>query len=71
MIDQFGSITLSARQMVSRSRPRPTRSREGALLPAAAGQDPVEVVFTVDRAIPPSSADSRELGIIVARLDAE
>jgi len=35
------------------------------------GQDPVEVVCTVDRAIPPSSVDSRELGIIVARLDAE
>jgi 2-polyprenyl-3-methyl-5-hydroxy-6-metoxy-1,4-benzoquinol methylase len=73
MIDEFGSITLSAEAngmpLAPETYTEPGNARYCRRLPE--GQDPVEVVCTVDRAIPPSSVDSRELGIIVARLDAE
>ena len=73
MIDQFGSITLSAEAngepLAAETYTVPGAARYTRRLPA--GQDPVDVVFTVDRVIPPSDVDCRELGMIVARLDAE
>lgn len=73
IIDQFGSVTLSAETNGEPLAPEtytvPGAARYTRRLPA--GQDPVDVVFTLDRVIPPSELDCRELGIIVARLDAE
>ena len=73
MLDQFGSITLSAEAngepLAPETYTEPGPARYCRRLPV--GDAPVDVIFTVDRVLPPSSTDSRELGIIVARLDAE
>jgi len=73
MIDQFGSITLTAEAngepLAPETYTEPGPARYTRRLPAT--NSPVDVVFTVDRVIPPRPEDGRELGIIVARLDAE
>lgn len=73
MLDRFGSLTLSAeangQPLAAETYTQPGPARYSRRLPA--GQDEVDVIFTVDNAMPPSDEDRRELGIVVARLDAE
>ncbi len=73
LIDQFGSVTLSAdangAPLAPETFDQPGKARYCRRLPR--GPDPVDVVFTLDQSIQPSPTDWRELGIIVARLDAE
>jgi 2-polyprenyl-3-methyl-5-hydroxy-6-metoxy-1,4-benzoquinol methylase len=73
MLDEFGSLTLSAsangEPLASEIYTEPGPARYSRRLPS--GQDPVDVVFTVDHVIAPRPEDNRELGIVVARLDAE
>lgn len=72
LIERFGPVTLSAEANGEPLAPEVFARAGDALfsrrLPSAPS---VEVAFTVSHSIPPTDADNRELGIIVARLDTD
>jgi tRNA (mo5U34)-methyltransferase len=71
LIERFGRVTLSVEANGQSLAPETYTKPGNAIYSRRLPDGPVDLQFTLSNAFEPSEADQRELGMIVARLDAE
>ena len=73
LIERYGPVTLHASAdgvaLPSQTYPESARFTYRATVDNASASGPIQLDFWLDHALPPSEADERELGIVVAALD--